>query len=222
MTDRKLVPLEYLPGYRMADDEPDVRGWNVVARGGAPVGRVVDILVDREAAEIAGLLLTVPPAHPGGEIGQATLPMERIRIDEERRVLIVEDDAVPDVGHAAAAPDRPVDSPAAAAANRTANAPAAPAPAPARAANPADRRAAEGESPADATGEDVGRVPVYEEQLVVTRRPVVKEMLVIRKRAVQDTRVVEADLRRERVDVERRDARPDAGDPRDPSEPPTA
>lgn len=221
MTDRKLVPLEYLPGYRMADDEPDVRGWNVVARGGAPVGRVVDILVDREAAEVAGLLLTVPPARPGGEMGQATLPMERIRIDEERRVLIVEDDAAPAVGHAAATPDRPVDSPAAAA-DRTANAPTAPAPAPPQAADAADRRAAEGESRADATGEEVRRVPVYEERLVVTRRPVVKEMLVIRKRAVQDTRVVEADLRRERVDVERHDARPDAGDPRDPSEPPTA
>ena len=217
MTDRKLVPLEYLPGYRMADDEPDVRGWNVVARGGAPVGRVVDILVDREAAEVAGLLLTVPPARPGGEIGQATLPMERIRIDEERRVLIVEDDAVPAVGHAAAAPDRSVGSPVAAAGDRTTNLPTAPAPAPPRTAEAADRRAAEGEVTGGATGgttgEEVRRVPVYEEQLVVTRRPVVKEMLVIRKRAVQDTRVVEADLRRERVDVERHDAR---ADPRDP------
>jgi stress response protein YsnF len=43
---------------------------------------------------------------------------------------------------------------------------------------------------------------------------VVKEMLVIRKRTVQDTQVVEADVRRERVDVERRDARGDVeGEP---------
>jgi stress response protein YsnF len=34
---------------------------------------------------------------------------------------------------------------------------------------------------------------------------VVKEVVVIRKRVVQEDRVVEADLRRERIDVDRRD-----------------
>jgi uncharacterized protein (TIGR02271 family) len=47
-------------------------------------------------------------------------------------------------------------------------------------------------------------VPVVEEELVVERRPVVKEVVVIRKRAVQEEQVVEADLRRERIDVDRR------------------
>jgi uncharacterized protein (TIGR02271 family) len=47
------------------------------------------------------------------------------------------------------------------------------------------------------------RVPVIEEEVVITKRPVVKEELVIRTRLVTQEHVVEADVRRERVDVDR-------------------
>ena len=45
-------------------------------------------------------------------------------------------------------------------------------------------------------------VPVLEEELVVTKRKVVRERLVIRKEVVTETERVEAELRRERVDVD--------------------
>lgn len=45
------------------------------------------------------------------------------------------------------------------------------------------------------------RIPLTEEELVVEKRAVAKEELVIRKDQVQDERVVEADLRKERADV---------------------
>ena len=45
-------------------------------------------------------------------------------------------------------------------------------------------------------------VPVLAEELVVTRRTVVRERVILRKRRVTEQTVVEADLRRERVDVE--------------------
>ena len=50
--------------------------------------------------------------------------------------------------------------------------------------------------------EDEIRVPIMEEEVVVEKRPVVKEELVISKDRVQDTETVEADLRKERIDVE--------------------
>jgi hypothetical protein len=53
-----------------------------------------------------------------------------------------------------------------------------------------------------ADGEEIIRVPVVEEELVVQRRPVVKEVVIIRKRTITEERVVEADLRRERVEVD--------------------
>ena len=50
--------------------------------------------------------------------------------------------------------------------------------------------------------DDEIRIPLVEEEIVVTRRAVVKEEIVIRKRAVEETTEVEAELRRERVDIQ--------------------
>lgn len=46
------------------------------------------------------------------------------------------------------------------------------------------------------------RIPLMEEEVVVEKRPVAKEEVVIRKHAVDDTENVEADLRKERVDID--------------------
>ena len=45
-------------------------------------------------------------------------------------------------------------------------------------------------------------IPVIEEELVITKRLVVRERIVIRKEIVTETQRVEADLRREHVDVD--------------------
>jgi uncharacterized protein (TIGR02271 family) len=51
-------------------------------------------------------------------------------------------------------------------------------------------------------GEDEVRVPVTEEEVVVEKRPVAKEEVRIRKDVVEDTEVVEEDVRREEIDVD--------------------
>ena len=45
-------------------------------------------------------------------------------------------------------------------------------------------------------------IPVFEEQLVITKRLVVRERVIVRKHTVYEEQVVTADLRRERLDVE--------------------
>ena len=45
-------------------------------------------------------------------------------------------------------------------------------------------------------------IPVFEEQLVVEKRLVVRERIIVRKHTVYEDHVVEADLRRERLEVE--------------------
>lgn len=52
-------------------------------------------------------------------------------------------------------------------------------------------------------GEDEIRVPLMEEEVVVDKRTVPKEELVIRKHSVQEEKTVEADLKKERIDVDR-------------------
>jgi len=53
-------------------------------------------------------------------------------------------------------------------------------------------------------GEERIRVPVTEEEVIVDKRPVVKEEILVKKHAVEDMRTVEADLRKERVEIDDR------------------
>ena len=45
-------------------------------------------------------------------------------------------------------------------------------------------------------------IPVFEEQIIITKRLVVRERVVLRKHTVYEEQVVTADLRRERLEVE--------------------
>ena len=65
-----------------------------------------------------------------------------------------------------------------------------------------DRVPVEGEVSETDIGEDEVSVPVTEEEVVVEKRPVAKEEIRIRKDVVEDTEVVEEDVRREEVDVD--------------------
>ena len=59
-----------------------------------------------------------------------------------------------------------------------------------------------GEASEAEIGDEEVSVPVTEEEVVVEKRPVVKEELRIRKDVVEDTQIVEEDVRREEIDVE--------------------
>ena len=65
-----------------------------------------------------------------------------------------------------------------------------------------DRVPVEGEASETEIGEDEVSVPVTEEEVVVEKRPVAKEEIRIRKDTVEDTEVVEEDVRREEIDVD--------------------
>jgi len=66
-----------------------------------------------------------------------------------------------------------------------------------------ERRPVSGQRAANTEiGEREVRIPVSEEEVVVGKRPVVREEIVLRKRDLGETRTAEADLRRERVDIE--------------------
>ncbi|HEX6587654.1 MAG TPA: PRC-barrel domain-containing protein [Longimicrobiales bacterium] len=52
-----MIPLRSLPGYRIADGAPDVRGWRVVAADDVEVGSVTDLIVDTAAETIRYLVV---------------------------------------------------------------------------------------------------------------------------------------------------------------------
>ena len=59
-----------------------------------------------------------------------------------------------------------------------------------------------GEATEAQIGEDEVEVPVTEEEVIVDKRAVAKEEVRVRKEAVEDTEVVEEDVRREEIEVE--------------------
>jgi uncharacterized protein (TIGR02271 family) len=65
-----------------------------------------------------------------------------------------------------------------------------------------DRVPVEGTATEAEIGEDEVVIPVTEEEVVVEKRPVAKEEVRIRKDVVEDTEVVEEDVRREEVDID--------------------
>ena len=200
-----LVPIGELQGRRLAEGEPDPRGWEVIASDGGRLGTVADLLVDVAAGEVAALVVTAPaePRTPArwADAPHVVLPVEHADIDPARhtvvpdaigraRLYVLERGAI---GASAIDERAPLRSaPAMGSAGDEASLPASvrAAPRPAEAEVTVER----GED-----GEEVVRVPIVEERLVV--QPVVTDVLVIRKRRVPDTQVVEADLRRERLDV---------------------
>ena len=171
-----LVPLSALDGQRLAPDEPDIRGWPLLDATGTARGRVTELLVERTTEEVAALAV----ASGRGDDDVFVVPMERNRIDD-RRHQVVSDLSEAELG---ALPRLATST-----RSRIAERPSS-----------VERPGVTVQRTADG---EVVRVPIVEEQLVVERRPVVREVIVIRKRARRDEQVVSADLRRERVDVER-------------------
>ena len=80
----RVVPLNSLPGYKVADGEPDIRGWDVVASNGRRLGRVDDLLVDTQANKVRYVDVDGEGRHVTIPIGYATLERERREVLVDR------------------------------------------------------------------------------------------------------------------------------------------
>ena len=184
----RLVPLSSAPGFRLAPGEPDIRGWGLFANNGDRIGTVEELLIDPSTDEVRALLISKTGAGAAGSGGGLVFPIEHVSFDEARHAVMTD---------ITAEAFRSLRSYELDDQRSQATAPVAETSGQSR----STQTSATVERTAD--GEQVIRVPIVEEQLVVERRPVVKEVVVIRKRAVQESRVIDADLRKERLEIDR-------------------
>jgi uncharacterized protein (TIGR02271 family) len=247
----RVVPLNRLDGYAVADDDPDIRGWEVISADGIRIGAVDQLLVDTEAMKVRYLDVRMVAASDR----HALIPIGYARLEEDRSRVFVDNlvstqvATLPAYAHGRVAGDmdteftrrfgappatnhraertrivrseeelavgkrrteagevqvhktvetehvrRPVQL-----AHEEVTVERRPITDPARAAS------ASGE--ARIQGGEI-HVPLMAEEAVVEKRVVPKEELIVRKHEVQEREVVEADLRRERIGVDRQgDAR---------------
>ena len=85
-----LRRLSAMDDFRVADGAPDPRGWTVTASDGAEVGRVRDLIVDRDAFRVRYLDVELDAAAPGTGERHVLLPIGRARLHEEDDRVIVE------------------------------------------------------------------------------------------------------------------------------------
>jgi uncharacterized protein (TIGR02271 family) len=80
----RVVPMNQLSGYTVADGEPDIRGWDVVASDGRRLGRVDDLLVDTTANKVRYVDVE------GGPQGHVTIPIGYARLERDSKQVLVD------------------------------------------------------------------------------------------------------------------------------------
>lgn len=87
----RVVPLDQLDDYEIAEGDPDVRGWDVMSSDGKKIGEVDNLLVDTDAMKVRyldvdvdeGLLQAPDDRH-------VLIPIGYARLDEERDQVFVD------------------------------------------------------------------------------------------------------------------------------------
>ena len=80
-----LIPLREMDGFKVAEGEPDIRGWNVRTLAGREIGEVEDLLVDRNLGEV--VMLDVNLANSDRH---TLAPIRAVQIDRVKRSVIID------------------------------------------------------------------------------------------------------------------------------------
>lgn len=92
---RHLIPLKELGKVKVADGEPDIRGWTAYTSSGREIGRVDELLVDRDAGEV--VMLDVDLRR---DDRHTLIPLRAVWVDHATRRVVADvralgDDEVP-------------------------------------------------------------------------------------------------------------------------------
>ncbi len=79
-----LKSLKELGGYEVSREDPDVRGWNVVAADGQRVGKVKDLIIDTDRMKVEHLEI-----DGDGTAGALRVPVSSAELDTEQREVVV-------------------------------------------------------------------------------------------------------------------------------------
>ncbi len=84
--DSRYARLQDLTDFKVADGDPDVRGWKVLAADGAAVGRVEHLIADRNAMTIRYLEVGLARVESSTrESEDVLIPVEHVDLDKNNR-----------------------------------------------------------------------------------------------------------------------------------------
>jgi uncharacterized protein (TIGR02271 family) len=223
--DEGLVSLDD-GGWEVAEGEPDVRGWDVVTVDDKKIGEVDDLLADPSAMKVRYLTIDLDRDFATAQADKTVrVPISDARVHESERKVVLNVSGANLKNLATAKPQawrddqikltrsaeelrvgkRQVEAGEVEVKKRVETE---------HVKQPVtlrheeveiERRPVTGSAPSrdvQISAQEI-RVPVTEEEAVVEKRPVVKEEVVISKHPVEERETVEADVRKERIDIER-------------------
>jgi hypothetical protein len=81
----RLVSLSSLDSWKVAEGDPDIRGWEVRTVSGRQLGVVSDLLIDSDAGEVVMLDVDLP-----GTDRHTFVPIRVVQIDRVRRLALMD------------------------------------------------------------------------------------------------------------------------------------
>jgi photosynthetic reaction center H subunit len=87
----RIVSLDQAGDFQVADGDPDVRGWDVLAADGSRIGAVEDLLIDTAAMKVRYLDVEIDDDLLGSERDRHVLvPIGYARLDRDDSRIVVE------------------------------------------------------------------------------------------------------------------------------------
>jgi photosynthetic reaction center H subunit len=98
-TNDRIVPLDELDDFQVAEGDPDVRGWEVFASDSRKIGEVEDLLIDTAAMKVRYLDVELDDELLGsGQDRHVLIPIGYARLHENDDHIFVDELASTDVG----------------------------------------------------------------------------------------------------------------------------
>jgi uncharacterized protein (TIGR02271 family) len=105
----RVVPLNKLDDFKVAEDDPDIRGWEVMSADGRRLGKVDELLVDTNAMKVRYIDVEVERGMiAGGDDRHVLVPIGYARLERERDAVVVDNLQATDLGNLPAYDHRPL------------------------------------------------------------------------------------------------------------------
>lgn len=87
----RLFRLDDLDDFEVSDDDPDIRGWDVICEGGEKIGRVDELIVDPDMLQVRYMDIEMEEELNNNAERHLLIPIGIARLDEsDDRVLITD------------------------------------------------------------------------------------------------------------------------------------
>ncbi len=96
--ERNLQRFSDMEDVEVSEDDPDVRGWDVVTRDGHDIGEVKDLLVDTSSMKVRCLEVELDGSHfKWNDNRRVAIPLESVQLDEEHDDVVLNGMALDEV-----------------------------------------------------------------------------------------------------------------------------